>query len=141
MAMGDLPRRPEQPDRTLRSVIRVDDRGQPRRQSRAQVVVERISRLRTYSGRSVVATGITQGRRHMAADKTRRTPNTRDAAEAAFKAATTKPPELPPKRPSIPNVRELVSLRIDREVLDHFQEGGPGWQDRINDALRKLIGK
>ena len=77
----------------------------------------------------------------MAADKTRRTPNTRDAAEAAFKAATTKPPELPPKRPSIPNVRELVSLRIDREVLDHFQEGGPGWQDRINDALRKLIGK
>ena len=29
-------------------------------------------------------------------------------------------------------VSELVSLRIDRDVLDHFQESGPGWQDRIN---------
>jgi len=26
-------------------------------------------------------------------------------------------------------------------VLDHFQKGGPGWQDRINDALRKAAGK
>jgi uncharacterized protein (DUF4415 family) len=26
-------------------------------------------------------------------------------------------------------------------VLEHFQEGGPGWQDRINDALRKAAGK
>ncbi|RUU77211.1 hypothetical protein EOD00_37115, partial [Mesorhizobium sp. M7A.T.Ca.TU.009.01.3.1] len=24
-------------------------------------------------------------------------------------------------------------------VLDHFQEDGPGWQDRINDALRQAI--
>jgi len=49
--------------------------------------------------------------------------------------------EPAPKRPSIPNAKELVSLRIDRDVLDHFQEGGPGWQDRINEALRKAIGK
>jgi uncharacterized protein (DUF4415 family) len=34
-----------------------------------------------------------------------------------------------------------VSLRIDRDVLEHFQAEGPGWQDRINDALRKLISK
>ncbi|WP_174800041.1 BrnA antitoxin family protein, partial [Microvirga aerophila] len=26
-------------------------------------------------------------------------------------------------------------------VLDHFQEDGPGWQERINDALRKATGK
>jgi uncharacterized protein (DUF4415 family) len=26
-------------------------------------------------------------------------------------------------------------------VLDFFQEDGPGWQDRINDALRKAAGK
>jgi len=25
-------------------------------------------------------------------------------------------------------------------VLDFFQEGGPGWQDRINAALRKAAG-
>jgi uncharacterized protein (DUF4415 family) len=26
-------------------------------------------------------------------------------------------------------------------VLEWFQEGGPGWQDRINEALRKAAGK
>ncbi len=72
---------------------------------------------------------------------TRRTTTSRDAAEAAFKAATTKPAELAPKKPSIPGVKEQVSLRIDKDVLEYFQEGGPGWQDRINDALRKLAGK
>jgi uncharacterized protein (DUF4415 family) len=77
----------------------------------------------------------------MAQDRSRRTPGARDAAEAAFKKATTKPAEAPPLRPSIPNAKELVSLRIDRDVLDHFQEGGPGWQERINDALRKTAGK
>jgi uncharacterized protein (DUF4415 family) len=77
----------------------------------------------------------------MPADRTRRVTTSRDVAEAAFKAATTKPAELPPKRPTIPNAKELVSLRIDRDVLDHFQDAGPGWQDRINEALRKLVGK
>jgi uncharacterized protein (DUF4415 family) len=41
----------------------------------------------------------------------------------------------------VPGVKEQVSLRLDREVLDYFQEGGPGWQDRINEALRKIAGK
>lgn len=72
----------------------------------------------------------------------RRTTDPRHAAEAAFKAATTKRPEPMPKAPpSIPGVKELVSLRLDRDVLDYFQEDGPGWQDRINDALRKVAGK
>jgi uncharacterized protein (DUF4415 family) len=74
------------------------------------------------------------------ADKTRRTPDAREAAERAFKAATTKAPELP-KKPALPNAKELVSLRIDRDVLEHFQEQGPGWQERINDVLRKAVGK
>lgn len=75
-------------------------------------------------------------------DRTRRRPgDPRLAAEAAFKAATTKPPEaIPPKPPSLPNTKEQVSLRIDRDVLDHFQADGPGWQDRINAALRKVAG-
>jgi uncharacterized protein (DUF4415 family) len=77
----------------------------------------------------------------MPADRTRRTTTSRDAAEAAFKAATTKPVELPPKRPTIPDTKELVSLQIDRDILDHFQEAGPHWQDRINEALRKVVGK
>jgi len=72
----------------------------------------------------------------------RRPTSSRDAAEAAFKQATTKPPpELPPKIPSLPGAKELVSLRIDRDVLDFFHADGPGWQERINAALRKAAGK
>ncbi len=73
---------------------------------------------------------------------TRRPIDTRTAAEKAFKAATAKPVEGPPKPPpSLPGVKETVTLRIDRDVLDFFQEDGPGWQDRINAALRKAAGK
>jgi len=78
----------------------------------------------------------------MAGDKRHRTSDPRQAAEAAFKAITTKPVAGPaPKAPAVPGAKELVSLRIDREVLDYFQEGGPGWQERINEALRKAAGK
>ena len=72
---------------------------------------------------------------------TRRTTDSRQLAEMAFKKATTKPAEELPKAPAIPGVKELVSLRIDRDVLDHFQAEGPGWQDRINATLRKAIAK
>lgn len=66
----------------------------------------------------------------------------RAAAEKAFKAVTTpKPAELPPKPTAPPGAKEMVSLRIDRDVLDYFQADGPGWQDRINAALRKAAGK
>jgi hypothetical protein len=41
----------------------------------------------------------------------------------------------------VPGAKALVSLRIDRDVLDYFQEAGPGWQKRINEALRKAAGK
>lgn len=66
----------------------------------------------------------------------------RQTAEAAFKAATTKPVEAaPPRTPrALPAAKELVPLRIDRDVLDHFQGDGPGWQERINDALRRAAG-
>jgi len=70
----------------------------------------------------------------------RPTSDPRSAAEQAFKAVTTKPAELPAKPQSLPGVKEMVSLRIDRDVLDFFQEDGPGWQDRINAALRKAAG-
>ena len=73
----------------------------------------------------------------------RRPPDARQRAEAAFKSATTKPPEPIPtaKAPSLPGAKETVLLRIDRDVLDFFQGEGPGWQDRINAALRKAAGK
>jgi uncharacterized protein (DUF4415 family) len=71
---------------------------------------------------------------------TRRPTDPRKAAEAVFRPAAPKTPEPAPKAPALPGVKELVSLRIDRDVLEHFQAEGPGWQERINEALRQLIG-
>jgi uncharacterized protein (DUF4415 family) len=78
------------------------------------------------------------------ADQPRRPRTLNDArteAEAAFKRTTTKVPEAPPKSTALPGVKQQVSLRIDQDVLEHFQGGGPGWQERINEALRKAAGK
>jgi uncharacterized protein (DUF4415 family) len=63
-------------------------------------------------------------------------------AEAAFKKATTKPADTVagPKPVPIPNAKEAISLRLDRDVLERFQETGPGWQERINAVLRKAVG-
>jgi uncharacterized protein (DUF4415 family) len=71
----------------------------------------------------------------------RRPTDPRTAAEKAFKAITTpKPAEPHPKPTSPPSAKEVVSLRIDRDVLEFFQAGGPGWPERINAALRKAAG-
>jgi uncharacterized protein (DUF4415 family) len=71
----------------------------------------------------------------------RRTGDSRFEAEKAFKSATTKPIEQPAAAPSLPGAKEMVSLRIDRDVLDFFQADGPGWQERMNAALRRAAGK
>jgi uncharacterized protein (DUF4415 family) len=36
-------------------------------------------------------------------------------------------------------VKVSISLRVDRDVLDGWRASGPGWQARMNDALRKTI--
>ncbi|MDR7036956.1 MULTISPECIES: BrnA antitoxin family protein [Methylobacterium] len=80
----------------------------------------------------------------MPIDRSRRTSDPRKAAEAAFRSVTTKPaapaPTAPAAPAAVPGIRESVTLRLDSAVLEHFQKDGPGWQDRINDALRKLVG-
>jgi uncharacterized protein (DUF4415 family) len=68
----------------------------------------------------------------------RRPVNPKDAAEALFKPAK-KAATPAVERPAVPNTRELVSLKIDSDVLAHFQSDGPGWQDRINDTLRAAM--
>ncbi len=45
-----------------------------------------------------------------------------------------------PGRPRKAAPKEAVSLRLDPDVLKHFRAGGPGWQSRINAALRKAAG-
>jgi uncharacterized protein (DUF4415 family) len=41
-------------------------------------------------------------------------------------------------RPKGSGKKELVTLRIDRDVLDRFRADGPGWQTRLNDTLRAV---
>jgi uncharacterized protein (DUF4415 family) len=36
--------------------------------------------------------------------------------------------------------KQQVTLRLDRDVLNHFRAKGTGWQNRINEALRKASG-
>lgn len=36
--------------------------------------------------------------------------------------------------------KQQVTLRLDPDVIAKFREGGPGWQGRINAALRAAAG-
>ena len=64
------------------------------------------------------------------------------AAEAVFKPAPPPAPEPAPTpaRTGAPVAKETVSIRLDSDVLAHFQDEGPGWQERINAALRRAAG-
>ena len=42
-------------------------------------------------------------------------------------------------RPPAGAPKKLVSLRLDQDVIERFRAGGPGWQSRINAALRKHL--
>lgn len=35
------------------------------------------------------------------------------------------------------STKKLVSIRLDQDVIAKFKAGGPGWQSRINEALRR----
>ncbi|MEW5423121.1 BrnA antitoxin family protein [Amorphus sp. 3PC139-8] len=69
----------------------------------------------------------------------RRPTDYRAAAEAVFKRPAPKV-EAPKAPAAVPQGKETVTLKIDRDVLAAFQEDGPGWQDRINAALRQSAG-
>src|SRR6185437_5428425 len=58
------------------------------------------------------------------ADQPRRPRTLNDArseAEAAFKKATAKVAEAPPKKNVVPGIKEQVTLRLDQDVLEYFQ--------------------
>ncbi|CAA7618963.1 conserved hypothetical protein [Magnetospirillum sp. LM-5] len=42
-------------------------------------------------------------------------------------------------RPKSPNPKQMVSLRLDPGVLEYFRATGPGWQSRIDAALREYV--
>ncbi len=72
------------------------------------------------------------------ASSTRRPGDPFAAAEAVFKRTAKPAPEV--KAPVSSAARETVTIRLDRDVLDFFQADGPGWQERINTALRGAAG-
>jgi uncharacterized protein (DUF4415 family) len=41
-----------------------------------------------------------------------------------------------PGRPKLERPKRLVTLRLDADLLDRLRETGPGWQSRLNDAVR-----
>lgn len=43
-------------------------------------------------------------------------------------------------RPKSTDPKQLVSLRLDREVVERLREQGSGWQTRVNKELRKVVG-
>ncbi len=42
-------------------------------------------------------------------------------------------------RPVSTSTKEQVSVRYDREVLAAFRRSGPGWQTRMNEALKDWL--
>lgn len=42
-------------------------------------------------------------------------------------------------RPAGSGSKEQVAIRIDHEVLAAFRAAGPGWQTRMNDALKDWL--
>ena len=73
----------------------------------------------------------------------RRPTDARSVAEAVFKPVAPKGPEpaQAPARSAIPVAKEQVTIQLDGDVLAHFQEDGPGWQERINAALRQHMAR
>jgi uncharacterized protein (DUF4415 family) len=39
-----------------------------------------------------------------------------------------------------PNAKKQVTLRLDPDVIEGWRKSGPGWQRRMNDALRAALG-
>lgn len=74
-----------------------------------------------------------------------------DEEDAAITAAAESDPDCPPLteewfarakrgRPPKDAPKALVTIRLDPEVLERLRASGPGWQSRINDTLRKVVG-
>lgn len=42
-------------------------------------------------------------------------------------------------RPAGTATKESTTIRFDKDVLEAFKAGGPGWQSRMNAALREWL--
>ena len=37
------------------------------------------------------------------------------------------------------DAKEHVTISLDTDVLARFRESGPGWEDRLNETLRRVV--
>ena len=44
-------------------------------------------------------------------------------------------------RPALERPKRMMSLRVDQDVLARLRAMGPGWQGKVNQALRELVEK
>lgn len=44
-------------------------------------------------------------------------------------------------RPPLEDPKVSTTIRLSRDVIERFKAGGPGWQTRIDEALREWIRK
>jgi len=42
-------------------------------------------------------------------------------------------------KPATTGVKQIVTIRLDVDMLDWFKSGGPGYQTRINQVLREYM--
>ena len=64
------------------------------------------------------------------------------AAEAAFKPLAPPAAERAGRESAnvLSRVKNSVSITLDHDLFAHFTAQGPGWQERINQALRRAAG-
>ncbi|MBK5942150.1 BrnA antitoxin family protein [Halochromatium roseum] len=48
-------------------------------------------------------------------------------------------PEVRAEAKQARQAKQAISIRLSPEVLEHFKAGGPGWQTRIDAALREYV--
>ena len=72
-------------------------------------------------------------------------PEVSDVAFARMVPAAEAGPTVVPDRllrrrgPQRTPTKELISLRLDQDVLERWRATGPGWQGRINETLRRAV--
>jgi uncharacterized protein (DUF4415 family) len=68
-------------------------------------------------------------------------PDTRELGDEEIAAMVPFPEFIAKKlgRPKLEHPKEQVSIRYDADIVAAFRSSGPGWQTRMNDALREWL--
>ncbi|MFN3671125.1 MAG: BrnA antitoxin family protein [Bosea sp. (in: a-proteobacteria)] len=45
------------------------------------------------------------------------------------------------RRRGLPRTKEAISIRLDIDLVEKLRASGPGWQSRVNQALREWLEK